>query len=120
MRSVILRSLLVIGVGGLVLAGLLYVASTIDARAPQVLEVNLTQPVEGEPDVALITTSLEIVFSEPVEPDTASGALEVQPDVDGAVSWSGSTMIFTPSEPLTLDAAYRLELGAGIRDLAGN
>lgn len=120
MRSVILRSLLVIGVGGLVLAGVLYVASTIDARAPQVLEVSLTQPVEGEPGVALITTSLEIVFSEPVEADTASGALHVEPEVHGAVSWSGSTMIFTPSEPLTLDTAYRLELGAGIRDLAGN
>ena len=32
MRSVILRSLLVIGAGGLVLVGVLYVASTIDAR----------------------------------------------------------------------------------------
>ncbi|HET8776572.1 MAG TPA: Ig-like domain-containing protein [Candidatus Limnocylindria bacterium] len=116
----ILRSLLVIGAGGLVLAGVLYVASTIDARAPQVLEVSLTQPVEGEPDVALITTSLEIVFSEPVEPDTASGALELDPEVEGAVSWSGSTMIFTPSEPLALDTAYRVELRSGVRDLSGN
>jgi WD40 repeat protein len=120
MRSVILRSLAVIAAGGLVLVGVLYVASTIDARAPEVLEVNLTQPVEGEPDVALITTSLEIVFSEPVEADTASAALELEPDVSGAVSWSGSTMIFTPSEPLALDTDYRLELGAGIRDVSGN
>ena len=120
MRSVILRSLVVIGAGGLVLAGVLYVASTIDARAPEVLEVNLTQPVEGEAGIALITTSLEVVFSEPVEPDTASGALELEPDVDGAVSWSGSTMIFTPSDPLALDTAYRVELGAGVRDLSGN
>ena len=120
MRSVILRSVLVIVVGGLVLAGVLYVASTIDARAPEVLEFNLTQPVDGEAGVALITTSLEVVFSEPVEPGTASGALQVEPEVDGGVSWSGSTMIFTPSDPLALETAYRVELRAGVRDLSGN
>ena len=120
MRPVILRSLVVIVAGGLVLAGVLYVASTIDARAPEVLEVNLTQPVDGDPGVALITTSLEIVFSEPVEPDTASAALELDPDVDGGVSWSGSTMIFTPSDPLALETDYRVELHGGVRDLSGN
>jgi hypothetical protein len=120
MRSAIFRSLVVIVAGGLVLAGVLYVASTIDARAPEVLEVNLTQPLEGEPGVALITTSLEVVFSEPVEPDTASRALAVEPDVDGGVSWSGSTMIFTPRDPLALDTDYRVELRAGVRDLSGN
>ena len=120
MRSVILRSLVVIVAGGLVLAGVLYVASTIDARAPEVLEVNLTQPVDGDSGVALITTSLEIVFSEPVEPDTASAALSLDPEVNGGVSWSGSTMIFTPSDPLALETDYRLEMRAGVRDLSGN
>ena len=36
MRAVLLRSLAVIGVGGIVLAGVLYVASTFDARPPTV------------------------------------------------------------------------------------
>jgi hypothetical protein len=67
MRSVLLRSLLVIGAGGLVLAGLLYVASTVDARPPAVLEVRLTQPLADDAQRALITTSLEVVFSETVE-----------------------------------------------------
>lgn len=120
MRSVLLRSIAVIGVGGLILAGVLYIASTVDARPPAVLEVNLTQPTEDDPATGLITTSLEIVFSEPVEQQTAARALSIDPAVDGAVSWSGSTMIFTPRDPLELDTEYTVTVGEGISDLAGN
>jgi hypothetical protein len=120
MRAVILRSLVVIGLGGLVLVGVLYVASTIDARAPEVLSIEVTQPVAGDPELALITTSIEIAFNEPVETDAAEAALLVEPDVTGAASWSGSTMIFTPDEPLSLDTAYTVSLAPGVRDLAGN
>ena len=42
MRAVLLRSLAVIGVGGIVLAGVLYVATTFDGRPPSVIEVRLT------------------------------------------------------------------------------
>lgn len=120
MRSVVLRSLAVIFAGGLVLAVVLYVASTIDARPPEVLEIQLTQPVADDARRALITTSMEVVFSEPVEPETAAAAFSVEPDVEGALSWSGSTMIFTPNDPLELETAYRIEVGPGIRDLSGN
>ena len=89
MRSVLLRSLVVIGAGGIVLAGVLYVASTVDARAPQVLEIRLTQPLANDDRRALITTSVEIVFSETIDQDGAEGAVSVDPDVDGATSWSG-------------------------------
>jgi len=44
MRSVLLRTLAVIGAGGLVLAGVLFVASTVDARPPEVDGIRLTQP----------------------------------------------------------------------------
>src|SRR5690606_30497772 len=98
MRAVLLRSLLVIGVGGLVLAGVLYVASTVDARPPVVLSITVTQPVAGDPNVALITTSIEVAFSEPVEADGAAEAVRLDPAVDGTASWSGSTLIFTPAE----------------------
>jgi hypothetical protein len=120
MRAVILRSLLVIGLGGLVLAGVLYVASTIDARAPEVLSIEVTQPVGGDAELALITTSIEVSFSEPVDTDSAAAALTVEPDVPGAASWSGSTMIFTPDEALALETSYEVSLGTGVRDLAGN
>jgi hypothetical protein len=120
MRSVVLRTLAILGAGGLVLAGVLYVASTVDARPPVVSSISLTQPSTDDARVALITTSIEIVFSEPVETDEAAAAVSLEPEVDGAVSWSGTTMIFTPADPLELDTAYTLEVAAGIRDLAGN
>src|SRR6188472_652496 len=63
MRAVLLRSLAVIGVGAVLLAGVLYVATTFDARPPSVLEVRLTAPVGDDERVAQITTSIEVAFS---------------------------------------------------------
>ncbi len=120
MRSILLRSLVVIGAGGLVLAGLLYVASTVDARPPAVLEVRLTQPLADDAQRALITTSLEVVFSETVDMESASAALMLDPAVEGAVSWSGSTMIFTPRDPLELETSYAVSVENGVRDMSGN
>lgn len=120
MRSALLRTLAVIGAGGLVLAGVLFVASTVDARPPEVDGIRLTQPSTDDDRVALITTSIEIVFNEPVETDGAAAAVSLEPHVQGAVSWSGTTMIFTPGDPLELDTAYTLEIAPGIQDLAGN
>jgi Big-like domain-containing protein/WD40 repeat protein len=120
MRAVLLRSLAVIGLGGLVLAGLLYVASTFDSRAPTVAEIALTQPLPDAPNVALITTGLAVEFTEPVEMASAPDAISFEPAVEGSVSWSGSTMIFTPREPLALLASYTVTIGEGIRDLSGN
>ena len=120
MRAVLLRSLLVVGVGGIVLAGVLYVASTVDARPPEVLSISVTQPVAGDPALALITTSIEIAFSEPVEADDAAAAIRLDPAVEGATSWSGSTLIFTPADALELSTSYEVTVEPGVRDLAGN
>ena len=120
MRAVLLRSLAVIGVGGILLAGVLYVATTFDARPPTVLEVRLTAPVAEDDRVALITTGIEVAFSEPVAPESAEEAVRIEPAVAGAVSWSGSTMRFTPADPLELETEYAVTIAEGIRDLAGN
>lgn len=120
MRAVLLRSLLVIGGGALVLAGLLYVASTVDARPPVVLSIAITQPVAGDPSLALITTSIEVAFSEPVAADDATAAIRLEPAVDGTASWSGNTIIFTPADALELSTAYEVTVTPGVRDLAGN
>lgn len=119
MRAVILRSVAVIGAGAVVLAGVLYVASTVDARPPEVVAISVTQPVGGDAQIALITTSIEVAFSEPVD-EAAATALSIEPDVDGATSWSGSTLIFTPDHALALEAEYAVSVVDGIRDLAGN
>lgn len=120
MRAVLLRSILVIGAGGLVLAGLLYVASTVDARRPVVLSIAVTQAVAGDPSVALSTTSIEVAFSEPVDADAAARAVRLEPAVEGTASWSGSTLIFTPADALELSTAYEVIVAPGIPDLAGN
>ncbi len=70
--------------------------------------------------MALITTSLAVEFTEPIEMASAPDAIELEPTVEGSVSWSGSTMIFTPREPLSLLTTYTVTIGEGIRDLAGN
>jgi hypothetical protein len=120
MRSVIVRSLVVIGAGAIVLAGVLYVASTVDGRAPGVLAVRLTQPVPDDDRLALVTTSVEIVFSEPVDSASAEAAVAIAPEVTTAASWSGSTMTITPVDALALDTGYVLTIAAGIRDRSGN
>ena len=120
MRAVVLRSLAVVAIGTVILVGVLYIASTVDARAPTVVEVRLTQPLPDEPSRALITTSLEVEFTERVDPDSAIDAVTIDPPVAGSTSWSGSTMIFTPGDPLELATSYTVEVAAGIEDLAGN
>jgi hypothetical protein len=120
MRGVVIRSLAVIGVGGVVLAGVLYVASTVDARPPTVVGISLTQPVADDAQLALINTSIEVAFSEPVEPESATDALRIEPAVDGTTSWSGSTLIFTPADPLELDTEYVVAVDTSVRDLNGN
>lgn len=120
MRAVIVRSLLVVGAGTAILAAVLYVASTVDARPPEVVATRLTAPLSDDPRIALITTSLEIEFSEPVDEATAETALGIAPPVDGSMSWSGSTLIFTPAAPLALETEYEVRVAAGVVDEAGN
>ena len=120
MRAPVLRSLAAIGLGAIVLAGVLYVASTVDSRPPTVAEIALTQPLPDEPTRAPIITGLEIEFSEPVDHASAERAVRIEPEVAGSASWSGSTMIFTPEAPLEPAAAYRVTVERGVRDLAGN
>ena len=120
MRAVVLRSLAVVAIGAVVLAGVLYVASTVDGRPPSVAGIALTQALPDEADRGLPTTSLEVTFSEPVEQASAADALAIEPDVKGSVTWSGTVMIFTPDEPLALATGYTVLVAAGVEDLAGN
>ncbi|MCV0403022.1 MAG: Ig-like domain-containing protein [Chloroflexi bacterium] len=120
MRAVVLRSLAVVGIGALILAGVLYLASTVDGRAPSVLAITLTQPLPDDPEVGLPTTSIEIAFTEPVDEASAEAALRIEPDVAGSVSWGGSVMLFTPREPLELASTYTVTMLEGVRDPAGN
>ncbi|MGI8999113.1 MAG: Ig-like domain-containing protein [Candidatus Limnocylindria bacterium] len=120
MRAVVLRSLAVVGIGAVVLAGVLYLASTVDGRPPSVVGIALTQPLPDEVSLGLPTTSLEVTFTEQVVQASAAAALSIEPAVEGSVSWSGTVMIFTPDQPLELAAAYTVVVAPGVEDLAGN
>ena len=120
MRSVLLRSLAVLAVGGAVLAAILYVASTVDSRPPLVTGIQLTQHLATDESVALTTTSVEIHFSETVDHASAEAALTAEPDIEGSFSWSGTTLTFTPRDPLPLESAFTVAVAPGPRDAAGN
>lgn len=120
MRAVVLRSLAVVGIGAIVLAGVLYLASTVDGRPPSVAGIALTQPLSDDAGRGLTTTSLEVTFTEPVVAESAVGAFSIEPSVEGSVSWSGAVMIFTPDEPLGLSTEYTVSIAPGVEDLAGN
>ena len=120
MRSALLRSLAVLGVGGILLAGILYVASTVDSRPPLVTRIELTQHLETDESVALTTTSVTVAYSELVDHASAEAAFSTAPEIDGSFSWSGTTLTFTPADPLPLEADFVVTVGPGARDAAGN
>lgn len=120
MRGVLLRSLGAFAIGLAVLAAILYYASTVDARPPRVVRIGLSQHLSDDAAAALTTTSVEVEFSEPVEPASGEAAFRLDPAVDGAFSWAGRTLTFTPAERLPLETAFRVGVLAGVRDRAGN
>jgi hypothetical protein len=119
-RRVVIRTVLVLAIGGVVLAPILYYASTVDVRPPQVDRFLLSQHLPGDDGVALTTSSLEVVFSEAVNHQSAQSAFTVTPQVAGSFSWSGVTMIFTPADRLPLQTSFAVRLRGKVADLAGN
>ena len=109
-----------IAVGVAVLAVVLYYASTVDGRAPQVTAYRLSQHLAGDDATALTTSSLEVVFSEPVERPSAQAAFSIDPTIPGSFSWSGTTMVFTPTETLPIATDFTVRLAPGTSDRAGN
>ncbi|HET9539886.1 MAG TPA: hypothetical protein VFQ46_04745, partial [Candidatus Limnocylindria bacterium] len=66
-RGSILRSFVAFAIGLVVLGGILFVATTVDGRPPAVDRFGLTHHLSSNDDVALTTTSIQVVFSEGVD-----------------------------------------------------
>ncbi|HET6745939.1 MAG TPA: Ig-like domain-containing protein [Candidatus Limnocylindria bacterium] len=120
MRGASLRSLAALAIGVVILGGILYVASTVDGRDPNVDRIGLTHHLSADDEVALTTTSIEVIFSEAVDRPSAEAAFRIQPATDGAFSWSAATMTFTPDERLPLETDFVVSIVEGVRDAAGN
>jgi hypothetical protein len=119
-RGASLRTIGAFAIGFVILAGILYVASTVDARPPTVERIGLTHHLSADDGVALTTTSIEVVFSETVDRASAQGAFSISPTVAGAFSWTGATMTFTPAERLPLETDFVVRVAGGVRDPGGN
>jgi hypothetical protein len=119
-RGFAFRSVAVFAIGLAVLVGILYYATNVDGRAPEVLHIGLTRHLSDDTSTALTNSSLVVDFSEVVEHSSAEAAFRVEPALDGAFSWSGSTMTFTPSERLPLRASFDAHVESGVRDVVGN
>ena len=120
MRGVLLRSFAVFAVGLAILGAILFYASTVDGRPPEVLDIGLTHHLSSDATVALTTTSVEIEFSETVEPASGQASFQIEPGLEGTFSWAGRTLTFTPSERLPLETGFTVRVLPGVRDLAGN
>jgi hypothetical protein len=119
-RGSILRSLVAFVIGLVVLGGILFVATTVDGRAPAVDQIRLTHHLSSDDAVALTTTSIQVVFSEAVDHPSAEAAFNIEPEVQGAYSWNASTLVFTPEERLPLETDFVATVQPGVRDAAGN
>jgi hypothetical protein len=119
-RRAAIRTAAVIGIGLVVLAAILYYASTVDGRPPAILRISLTQHLTGDADTALTTSSVEVDFSEPVEHATAEAAFAISPAVEGSFSWSSASLTFTPAARLPLRTKFAVTVAGGVRDRVGN
>ena len=97
----------------------LFNATTIDAKPPAIKLISLSAP-GADPHLAQTLTAIDVEFTEPVRTATAEARFHIEPAVDGAFTWDGSTAIFTPSKKLPADSDFTISIAPGIEDLAGN
>lgn len=86
-------------------------APTVLSHKPGSANVGLNSPVE-------------LKFSRNMDHATTRAAFRLlalpsQDEVEGALSWSGSTLIFTPHDPYVWSSSYRVELAASAQDVTG-
>ncbi len=106
-------------IAGLALvAVVLYNATAVD-RVPPTYQIKLSATVPGS-NLASTLTSIDIVFSEKVRPQTAEAAFSISPDVAVSPHWQGLTLILTPSAKLPLSTTFKVHIAPGVQDLAGN
>lgn len=112
--SLVSASVALIGLG-LVLLN----ATTVDSQPPAIKSIFLSAP-GGDAHLAQTLTAIDIEFTEPVKRTTVESRFRIEPAVDGAFTWDGSTAIFTPSHKLPADSDFTISIAPGVEDLAGN
>jgi uncharacterized protein YvpB len=66
-----------------------------------------------------INTSINVTFNQPVDHSSAQSHFSVSPSISGSFSWSGNTMVFTPSSNLTYNTSYTITIGSPVTTVYG-
>jgi Tol biopolymer transport system component len=82
-------------------------------------QVGVTLSSVGPLGTARSTSPIVIQFSETMNRDSVSERLQVEPGVRGDFSWSGSSMLFRPAQPLVPGKAYTVTLKRGATSQEG-
>ena len=112
--SLISASVALVGLGLV-----LFNATTVDRKPPSIKTITLSAP-GADAHQAQTLTAIDVEFTEPVKTATVEPRFRIEPAVEGAFSWDGSTAIFTPSQKLPADSTFTIRIGPGVEDLAGN
>lgn len=91
---------------------------TVEDFVPYVVR---TVPESGE-DGTSVTLPFRVEFSEPMDPASTAAALQINPPVDGTVTFlNGATELrFTPDPAYAEWTSYGVTIGTGAKDLTGN
>lgn len=62
------------------------------------------------------TTSghVRLTFGQPIDQQSVAAAFSLNPEVDGDITWQGTTMEFVPRKPFAHNATYTIQLAAGV------
>jgi uncharacterized protein YkwD len=79
----------------------------------------LSQPPTETAAEVSASSSISIGFSDVMDREDVARHFAIAPEVEGQLSWSGSNLVFTPSERLTPGGRYTVSV-FGAHDLRGN
>lgn len=93
----------------------------VDTVAPNVASVS---PADGAVDVA-VGTSVSMTFSEAMDRAATQAAVSLVREADAApvtvtATWTDRTLVLDPAGDLAGSTTYRVRVGTGARDVAGN
>lgn len=94
--------------------------AAVDLALPTILSAS---PIAGSTGIGF-NKVLSVTFSEPMSAATITTSSftlwQGATSIAGAVSYSGTTATFTPSDPLGAGTAYKVKITTDVKDIAGN
>ena len=82
------------------------------------LQVVSLTPAHGAEHVSTLAT-IEIRFSEPIDPAARSSTLAIEPPVDGSLRWGSRTVRFAPHRTLSASTRYTVRLDRSVQAASG-